>query len=115
MHELSIALSILDIASSEAVRQGDPRVRAIHVKLGQLSGVVKEALLAAYEFARTDSRFSDSQLVIEDVPILLYCETCNADRLAVSLQSLRCMECGTPSDQVVQGRELELAALEIDE
>ncbi len=51
MHELSIALSILDIAEEEA---GDRvgRVAAVHLKLGPLSGVVKEALLSAYDLAR---------------------------------------------------------------
>ena len=43
MHELSIALSILDLAAEEAGRRGG-RVVAVHLKLGPLSGVVKEAL-----------------------------------------------------------------------
>ncbi len=49
MHELSIALSILDVAAEEAERQGNARVVAIHLRLGPLSGVVKGALLSAFE------------------------------------------------------------------
>jgi Zn finger protein HypA/HybF involved in hydrogenase expression len=41
MHELSIALGILDVAGEEAQRHGG-RVAAIHLKLGPLAGVVKE-------------------------------------------------------------------------
>ena len=59
MHELSIALSIVDMAAEEAERQGG-RVVAVHLKLGPLSGVVKAALLSAYELAREGSPLPDS-------------------------------------------------------
>ena len=48
MHELSIALSLLDQVAEEAERRGGVQVHAIHLRLGPLSGVVKEALLSAY-------------------------------------------------------------------
>ena len=51
MHELSIAMSIVDMASEEAERHGSPRVDAVHLRLGRLSGVVAEALLASYDLA----------------------------------------------------------------
>ena len=57
MHELSIALSILDIVEEESARRGDAAVAAIHLRLGPLSGVVKEALLSAFEL-RERSRLS---------------------------------------------------------
>jgi hydrogenase nickel incorporation protein HypA/HybF len=50
MHELSIALSLVDLAQEEAERQGG-RVCAVHLRLGALAGVVKEALLLSYEMA----------------------------------------------------------------
>ena len=45
MHELSIAVSMVEMASEEALRLGAVRVNALHLKLGPLSGVVKDALL----------------------------------------------------------------------
>ncbi len=51
MHELSIALSIVEGAEEEVERQGGGRVYAVHLRLGPLSGVVKEALLFSYELA----------------------------------------------------------------
>lgn len=38
MHELSIALSIVELAQAEARRQGATEVKAVHLKLGLLSG-----------------------------------------------------------------------------
>ena len=51
MHELSIALSLLDLVEEEAERRG-VRVAAVHVRLGPLSGVVRDALVSAFELAR---------------------------------------------------------------
>ena len=48
MHELSIAMSIVDLACEEAESHGAPGVDVVYLKLGPLSGVVKEALLFSY-------------------------------------------------------------------
>ncbi|HTL31222.1 MAG TPA: hydrogenase maturation nickel metallochaperone HypA [Tepidisphaeraceae bacterium] len=113
MHELSIALSIIDVATEELERQGGARIDAVHLKLGALSGVVKEALLSAWELACEHSPLAGSRLVIEDVPIEIFCPTCGCEREIESIQEMRCRACGTLSGQVVQGRELEVTALEI--
>jgi hydrogenase nickel incorporation protein HypA/HybF len=81
MHELSIALSMIEMASEEADRHGAARVTALHLKLGHLSGVVKEALTFSYEIACQGTVLEGSQLVIEEV----------------------------------QGRELEVVALELED
>jgi hydrogenase nickel incorporation protein HypA/HybF len=115
MHELSIALSILEIAEEEARRHGDGRVRAVHLKLGPLSGVVKEALLSAYELAREDTPLHEAELVIEDIPVLGFCPTCHTESAVISIQDLCCQQCGTPTAQIVSGQEMEIVALEIQE
>ncbi len=113
MHELSIALSIIEGAEEEAVRQGGGRVCAVHLRLGPLAGVVKEALLFSYEVACEGTSLAGSNLVIEDVPLLILCPQCRAERAAVSLQRLHCAECGTPAAEVLHGAELEVSALEL--
>jgi hydrogenase nickel incorporation protein HypA/HybF len=112
MHELSIALSILDVAEEEAERRG-ASVAAIHLRLGPLSGVVKQALVSAYDLAREQSPMADARLVIEEVPVVLFCPACDAERQAVSLQELRCSACGAAPSKILRGRELEVVALEI--
>jgi len=112
VHELSIALSIVEGAEEEILRQGGGRVCAVYLKLGPLSGVVKEALLFSYDLACKGTSLEDSNLIIEDIPIRLDCERCGRERDAVSIQCLQCAECGSPG-QVVSGTELEMFALEV--
>ena len=95
MHELSIAMSIVDVAEEEAERRG-VRIDAVHLKLGALSGVVKEALLSCYEMACDDTQLQGSRLVIEDIPVVIFCPTCQAQRPLSSVQLFCCPECGTP-------------------
>jgi hydrogenase nickel incorporation protein HypA/HybF len=113
MHELSIALSIVEMASEEAARHGADRVDAVRLRLGRLSGVVARALLASYDLACEDTPLAGSRLLIEDVPVVIACGVCRARRETVSLQSLTCIACGTPAAEVVCGREIEVVALEL--
>ncbi len=115
MHELSIALSILEVVGEEMERRGNVRVEAIHLKLGPLSGVVKDALVSAFELASEQTDFAQCSLVIEDVPISIHCSRCNAERPVHSIQSFYCVDCGTPASEVVHGRELQVSALELAE
>jgi len=112
MHELSIAMSILDLAEEEAERQGG-RVVAIHLRLGPLSGVVSEALAAAYELAREDTALAEAELVVETVPIEAYCPVCEIAVIVPSVQGLLCPTCGAATPEVLRGRELEVVAMEI--
>src|SRR5271156_5873648 len=111
MHELSIAMSIVELAEEEAERRG-VQVNAVHLKLGALSGVVKEALLSCYEMACENTPLQGSLLLVEDVPVVIFCPRCQAQRPLSSLQLFCCPECGTPTSEIVQGQELEVVALE---
>ena len=104
MHELSIALSILDLAAEEAERHGG-RVVAVRLKLGPLSGVVKEALLSAYDLAREGTPLARAELVVEEVPVVVYCPACAAERTPPSAWELCCPACGSPTPQIVRGRD----------
>jgi hydrogenase nickel incorporation protein HypA/HybF len=113
MHELSIALGILDVAEEEAQRHGGARIAAIHLKLGPLSGVVKEALLSAYDLAREGTSLAACDLRIQEIAIRAYCPNCRAERSVESMQMLCCAVCGTPTPEILTGRELEVTAMEI--
>ena len=114
MHELSIAMSLVELAEEEAERRG-VQVLAVHLRLGALSGVVKEALLSCYEMVCEGTPLQGSRLVVEDVPILIMCPHCRAPRMVVSMQLFCCAECGAPAAEVAQGKELEVVALEVEE
>jgi hydrogenase nickel incorporation protein HypA/HybF len=113
MHELSIAMSIVDLAEEEIEKRGATQVNAVHLKLGLLSGVVKDALLSSYGLACEGTALAGSRLMIEEVPIVAYCPQCDAPRPVSSVEWFVCPECGAPISQVLQGKELQVVGMEI--
>jgi hydrogenase nickel incorporation protein HypA/HybF len=118
MHELSIAQSLVELVEDELLaRQGSddapPCVGRITVKIGALSGVVPEALSSAFPVAAARSTLGPAALVIDFQPVVAYCPSCGADRELPSPQRLRCPACGTPTPDIVAGRELELVSIEV--
>ena len=114
MHELSIATSLVRAADEAARDAGASRVTRLHLRLGDLSGVVREALDFAYGFAAEGTRLDGSELVVERVPVVVFCPTCDAEREIASITRFRCPACDTPTGDVRAGREIEIDFLETE-
>ena len=114
MHELSLAINMVAIAREEGERLGSP-VRAVHVRLGPMSGVIKDQLVSSFEVACRDTPLAGSRLVIEETPLIVYCPKCRVERSLNSPQLLRCPECNVPTPKIIAGRELQIVGLEIDD
>lgn len=111
MHELSIALALIEAASEERHRLGDVHVEALHVRIGQLTAVVPDALRFSFDLAAEGTVIAGARLEIESLPVVVSCATCGNSTLD-SLAILRCPDCDGPAE-LVSGRELELRALEV--
>jgi hydrogenase nickel insertion protein HypA len=114
MHELSIAQSIIEGAAEEAERHSAGRVTAVHLQVGKLSGVVKEALLFSYELACEGTPLEASRLEIEEIAAVIFCRQCVAEQTLESIQHFRCPVCLSPAPDVVRGRELLITGLEME-
>ncbi|HEX4065534.1 MAG TPA: hydrogenase maturation nickel metallochaperone HypA [Acidobacteriaceae bacterium] len=112
MHELSIALSMIDRIEEEAAKHSG-KVRSAQVKIGVLSGVDCEALRFAWEIARAGTNLEATELEIEKIPLLVRCPACGKT-YSPEIQALFCPECITPVQDILAGKELELTTLEID-
>jgi hydrogenase nickel incorporation protein HypA/HybF len=113
MHELSIAVSMVERIIEESESRGGLQVEAVHLRLGVLSGVDKDALSFSYEIACEGTFLAGSRLVIDIVPLTIYCEVCAAETAPESIQQIACPSCHTLSEKIIRGRELEVAALEV--
>ena len=113
MHELSIALSMIEMATDEAQKRGAEKVDALHLKLGALSGVVKDALLFSWEIACQGTPLEGSRLEIEEIPVVVFCENCRANKPLDSINNFVCPVCNAPVSEIVSGKELQVTALEI--
>jgi hydrogenase nickel incorporation protein HypA/HybF len=106
---------MIEIATEEAARHQPARVVALHLKVGPLSGVVKDALLFSYDVAAAGTVLEGSRLLIEEVPVVVFCQACQARQIIDTIQHLCCPGCGELTPEIVQGRELEIVGLELEE
>jgi hydrogenase nickel incorporation protein HypA/HybF len=113
MHELSVALSIVDIAAETAEKNGGGRVERVFLKLGALSGVVKDALVFSWQLASADTPLEGARLEIEEIPAVVRCSNCEADRKLDAINKFICPVCNQATPHILRGKELEITALEI--
>lgn len=112
MHEISIAIGIVDCVTEESESRGGLAIKAVHLSLGMLAGVDKQALQFCYQSACEGTCLEGSELVIETITVLVYCPVCATERQPASMQQLACPQCKSPT-KIIRGYELEVAALEL--
>ena len=116
MHELSIALSLIDVATEAIISShATGRVAAVRVRVGLLSGIDRDALAFSFDVAASGSVLEGARLHVEDVAVTAWCPSCAAERAVVSISSRRCTVCRTIAPRIVRGEELELVGVEIEE
>jgi hydrogenase nickel incorporation protein HypA/HybF len=113
VHELSIAHGIVDVVTESARAAGVARIRTVNVNVGRLSGVEAGALEFSYDLVVADTMLAGSRLVIQDVPIVIFCAPCNSERELPGVQRFRCPVCDTPSGDIRRGRDLDVASIEV--
>jgi hydrogenase nickel incorporation protein HypA/HybF len=113
MHELSVAQSLIEAATEAITENGGVRAIRIRVRIGLLSGIVPEALRFSFDLAAEDTPCNGAELEIETVPVTVMCSHCNAAQVVTDIYRFSCPKCGSPTPQLLTGRELDLSSIEI--
>lgn len=112
MHEVSLMESTLELATRSAQAQGASQIHQITLRVGQLSGVIPEALHFAFEVVAQGTIAADAKLVIESVPARCHCSACGTEFEPPDI-IYACPQCQTLATEVRQGKELEIVSLEV--
>ena len=109
MHELSITLSVVEICEQNAAGR---RVVAVTLELGELSGVVPEAVTFCFEPCTKGTLLDGAQLIIDRIAACGRCHDCGA-QFAVSAYYQPCPACGCFAVELLRGEELRVKELEV--
>ncbi|GAA4661173.1 hydrogenase maturation nickel metallochaperone HypA [Streptomyces chumphonensis] len=115
MHELSIATAVVESADAAARRHGAASVESVRLRVGELAGVVADALRFSFGLAAEGTALAGARLEIEEVPARARCGGCPGDFAVGSPPSLECPGCGRSAAELLTGRELEIAAVTLPE
>lgn len=113
MHELSIVMSIVDIATKQASQAQAHEVEQIELEIGQLSGVEMQSFDFAWKQGIKNSVLQKAELVVnrpEGIGECLECHTSfHLDNLFDS-----CLVCGSHFIDIKKGKELRVKSLVVN-
>jgi hydrogenase nickel incorporation protein HypA/HybF len=109
MHELGLLRSVVTAVERAAATAGATGVEAVGLRVGTLSGAEPLALEGAWPMATADTVVAGARLEIETVEAAIWCPGCGCDQLVDEFYALLCPVCGTPSGNLVRGREFAVA------
>ena len=114
MHELSIAISIVDIALRKAEEASALRVSLVELDIGTLSGIEFDSLKFALSVASKDSLLEETHFKFNRIEALCECRSCS-NLCAPGLDFRACPECGERDLEFIRGKELQIKSLLIDQ
>jgi len=101
MHEMGIALQIVEIATASIPPDaGLVRVEKINLKIGKLAAVVPDSLRFCFDVAIKDTALDGA-----------HCQT----QWTINSPAFKCENCDSGSLEILSGRELDIESIEIAE
>ncbi|MCL2550525.1 MAG: hydrogenase maturation nickel metallochaperone HypA [Actinomycetia bacterium] len=109
MHEMSIALAVVGQVEDAARSHGHTAVESVALRVGELAGVVPDALRFCFELACENTLLAGATLLTQQVPGRASCAPCGSDWDTGLPPQLCCPCCGGAAGGLLSGRELEIA------
>lgn len=113
MHEMSIAMNILDIVQEYAEKEKATQVKEIELEIGTLSGIEFDALKFALEVTMKTALTKNSKIKIQKVQAKSACIDCKNEFETLNLFE-QCPKCQSYSTEIIKGKELQVKSLLID-
>lgn len=113
MHEMAIALALIEQAETAAKEQGARAIPGITVVVGRLSGVDPDALRAVFDLAAEETLAAGATLAIELVEARVRCRMCGKQSRPQP-PFMTCVECGALDVELECGRELYIKSMDVD-
>ncbi|MET9962330.1 hydrogenase maturation nickel metallochaperone HypA [Streptomyces sp. NPDC006326] len=109
MHEMSIATAVVSQVQEAAEAGGANAVTSVRLQVGELAGVVPDALAFCFELACAGTLLEGAQLVTERVAARARCGSCTQDWAVGMPPRLICPRCGRATGvELIGGRELQI-------
>ncbi|MBS3736122.1 MAG: hydrogenase maturation nickel metallochaperone HypA [Candidatus Bipolaricaulota bacterium] len=123
MHEYSIARELIDTLTDQVDEDRLTRTKKIHLELGELRVISKEALSQAFKIVTEDTILNGAELEFEEASLVARCQECGFEgevnydddlSLHFSVPVLSCPDCGSSVD-IVRGNELSVKSLTVED
>lgn len=112
MHELGIVFHIIKGVKKTAKENELTEIASVTVELGQVSAVVPHYLTDCWRWAADkEELLRGSELKIEEIPAVTYCEACGKTYSTVEYGKI-CPYCGSERTYLLQGNQVMIKEIE---
>lgn len=111
MHEMSIALAVVEQVADAARSGAGETAEAVTLQVGELAGVVPDALHFCFSLACAGTVLDGADLHIEPVTARARCGPCAREWDTGMPPQLCCPGCGGATAEMVAGRELQIKSV----
>ena len=110
MHEISIAENIIKLIQNE-YGNSEFKIKEIFVQVGELSGIIPDTLIFAFDQLKNDTKFSDTKINVEIIKCKLKCNNCGRE-YEISLSDItKCENCGSDDFILIGGTDIILSRI----
>lgn len=114
MHEMSIAMSIVDIAISEAAKADAQTIDEIEIEIGQLAGVMLESLSFCLQAAAKNTLAEPATFTLVTIAGQGHCLACQQD-IPINEFPAQCPICQGFGVSITAGTELKIRSISIND
>ncbi len=111
---MSLAMGIVDLAVTHAVRAESEQILSIDIEIGGLAGVLTESLVFCFEAAARHTIAEKASLNISDIPAESKCLDCD-QVFPVNSFTDCCPSCNSCRTTLVRGQELQVKSIVVDD
>jgi hydrogenase nickel incorporation protein HypA/HybF len=114
MHEMSLALSIVEQTREAAAAEGAVRVLEVEIEVGSLAGVLADSLRFCLDAVAPAGGLAKTVFRVVEISAAGECLTCGVDFAGESFHAC-CPACGGDNVNLRGGRELKIRSLTIED
>ena len=113
MHELSVALNIIEIVKENVPENNLGDVKKILLDIGEFSGIVVESLQFSFDISKQESPIQNANLKINKIPFKIFCNKCKIET-SNAFGICSCEKCGSFDTINISGTEMKITEIELN-
>lgn len=115
MHEVSIAMGMIDELMRIAGENNARKILTVNLKIGKMSGIVTDSLKFAFDAVKLEyPLLSSTTISIREIPLVYECGNCGSTFQTDDTYFPRCPDCESYNLKLISGEEMDIENLEIE-
>lgn len=115
MHEVSIALGIVDELKRIARENNAIKITLVKLKIGKMSGIVTDSLKFAFDVIKNEHPImASAEILIHEIPLVYQCNECSTTFETGDVYFTACTHCSADNVKIISGEEQHIENVEME-